>query len=85
MKDFEKTHEIKGKNFLFIVEASKDYRDYQKYEDLRNKIWGEPNDTLPGARNMMCENFRYINPICVGKDITIFSIINYPINGIIVR
>jgi predicted GNAT superfamily acetyltransferase len=59
MKEFDKIQTIKGKKFLFKVEASKDYRDYQKYEDLRNEIWSEPNDTLPGARNMMCENFLY--------------------------
>ncbi|NIM59524.1 MAG: hypothetical protein GTO16_11370 [Candidatus Aminicenantes bacterium] len=59
MKEFEKIHTIKGKDFLFKVEDSKDYRDYKKYEDLRNEIWGEPNDTLPGERNMMCENFLY--------------------------
>ncbi len=59
MKEFEKIHTIKGKKFLFKVEASKDYRDYQKYEGLRNEIWGEPNDSLPGERNMMCENFLY--------------------------
>ncbi len=57
MKKFEKIDTIKGKSFLFKVEESEDYRDYQKYEDLRNEIWGEPNDTLPGERNMMCENF----------------------------
>jgi predicted GNAT superfamily acetyltransferase len=59
MEEFKKLLTVKGKKFLFKVEASEDYRDYQKYEDLRNEIWGEPNDTLPGARNMMCENFLY--------------------------
>ena len=59
MKEFEKIYKIEEKNFLFKVEESKDYRDYQKYEDLRNEIWGEPNDSLPGERNMMCENFLY--------------------------
>ncbi len=57
MKELEKIHKIKGKNFLFKVESSDDPRDYLKYEELRNEIWGEPKDNLPGARNMMCKNF----------------------------
>jgi predicted GNAT superfamily acetyltransferase len=59
MKEFEKTYRIKGKNFLFKVESSGHPRDYQKYEDLRNEIWGDQKDSLPGARNMMCTNFLY--------------------------
>jgi len=57
MKELEKVHKIKGKNFLFKVESSDDPRDYLKYEELRNEIWGEPKDNLPGVRNMMCKNF----------------------------
>jgi predicted GNAT superfamily acetyltransferase len=59
MKEFEKIYKIKRKNFLFKVESSDHPRDYQKYEELRNKIWGDPKDNLPGARNMMCTNFLY--------------------------
>jgi predicted GNAT superfamily acetyltransferase len=59
MKKFEKIHKIKGKNFLFKVENSDHPRDYSKYEELRNEIWGDPKDSLPGARNMMCTNFLY--------------------------
>jgi hypothetical protein len=59
MKEFEKVHKIKGKNFLFKVENSDHPRDYAKYEELRNEIWGDPKDSLPGARNMMCTNFLY--------------------------
>jgi predicted GNAT superfamily acetyltransferase len=59
MKEFEKIHKIKGKNFLFKVESSDNPRDYQKYEVLRDKIWGDPKDSLPGARNMMCTSFLY--------------------------
>lgn len=57
MKELEKIYQIKGKRFLFKVETSQHPRDYMKYEELRNGIWGEPKDNLPGARNMKCENF----------------------------
>lgn len=59
MKEFEKIYKIKGKNFLFKVESSDHPRDYKKYEELRNEIWGDQKDNLPGARNMMCANFLY--------------------------
>lgn len=57
MKGLEKIQQIKEKRFLFKVETSPDHRDYAKYEEMRNEIWGEPKDTLPGTRNMKCENF----------------------------
>ncbi len=57
MKKLRKIHEIKGKMFLLEMEASEDYRDYSKYEELRYEIWADPKDTLPGPRNMWCENF----------------------------
>jgi len=57
MKDLEKVFAIKGKEFLFKVETSNTTSDYLKYEKLRNEIWSFPEDNLPGARNMMCENF----------------------------
>jgi predicted GNAT superfamily acetyltransferase len=47
----------KGRSFLLKVETSSRAEDYARYEDLRNEIWGFPPDSLPGARNMMCENY----------------------------
>jgi predicted GNAT superfamily acetyltransferase len=59
MKGFEKVREIRGKKYLFRVESSENHRDYLKYEELRNEVWGEPKDHMSGSRNMMCENFLY--------------------------
>ena len=42
---------------MFKVETSPYPHDYLKFEELRNKIWNEPRDNLPGGRNMKCENF----------------------------
>lgn len=53
----EKIVTIKGRKFLFRVEDSALPADYLKYEELRNAIWQCPQDSLPGGRNMMCENF----------------------------
>lgn len=50
-------HVIKGRRFLLEVESSANAEDYRKYEDLRSDIWGFPEDSLPGTRNMLCENF----------------------------
>jgi predicted GNAT superfamily acetyltransferase len=47
----------KGRSFLIRVETSADSRDYEKYERLRNEIWGFPEDNLPGSRNLMCESY----------------------------
>ncbi|MCJ7582702.1 MAG: hypothetical protein MUP98_19470 [Candidatus Aminicenantes bacterium] len=57
MKNLEEVHLIKGKKFLLKVETSHDHSDYLKYEDLRFEIWEEPNDEMPGPRNMVCENY----------------------------
>ncbi|TEU07719.1 MAG: hypothetical protein E3J22_00895, partial [Candidatus Aminicenantes bacterium] len=57
MKGLERVHEIKGNKYLFRVETSDNHHDYDKYEELRNRVWDEPNDNLSGSRNMMCENF----------------------------
>jgi len=57
MKNLSEIHTIKGKKFLLKVETSHDHPDYQKYEDLRFEIWEEPNDEMPGTRNMVCENY----------------------------
>jgi predicted GNAT superfamily acetyltransferase len=57
MSDLEKILFLQGKKFLFRVETSSRSSDYAKYEELRNEIWGFPEDNLPGTRNMMCENY----------------------------
>ena len=54
---FETTFASGGRTFLLRVEDSAAAADYQKYEDLRNAVWGFPEDHLAGTRNMMCENF----------------------------
>jgi predicted GNAT superfamily acetyltransferase len=53
----EKIVTLKGRRFLFRVEDSNSPSDYLKYEELRNAVWQYPGDSLPGGRNMMCENF----------------------------
>ena len=57
MKRLEKIQKLKGKQFLFKVETSKNPDDYKKYEELRCEVWGDPRDNFPGKRNMECENF----------------------------
>lgn len=57
MENLEKILVLKGKRFLLKVENSSAAEDYLKYEELRNEIWGFPEDNLSGSRNMMCENF----------------------------
>ena len=53
----EAIQEIRGRRFLFEVEASPEGEDYQKYEALRMKIWDDPDDRLAGGRNMASENY----------------------------
>lgn len=57
MKKWDKIQEIRGRKFFFKVETSANIRDYKKYEGLRYDIWQDPDDRLPGMRNMKCENF----------------------------
>lgn len=57
MRKLEKTVASRGRNFLLRVESSHEAADYQKYEDIRNAVWGFPDDHLAGTRNLMCENF----------------------------
>ena len=57
MIDLFEVHTIKEKKFLLKVDTSHDHLKYQKYEDLRFEIWEEPNDKMPGTRNMVCENY----------------------------
>jgi len=49
--------ETGGRSFRLKVETSSQAADYAKYEELRNEIWGFPQDNLPGTRGMMCENY----------------------------
>lgn len=57
MKEWKRVIEAKGRKFLFSMETSHRSEDYQKFEDLRNEIWGFPEDHLSGSRNLMCENY----------------------------
>lgn len=57
MKNLDTVHVIGGKKYLFAVEMSQDKDDYQKYEHLRQEIWKEPTDHLPGVRNMLAESY----------------------------
>ncbi len=57
MREMEKVVTAGGHRFLLRVESSADSEDYPKYEELRNEIWGVPEDGLAGARNLVCENF----------------------------
>ncbi len=57
MRPLEKTIAIRDRRFLLRVETSPTSADYQKYEGLREEIWGFPDDHMSSTRNMMCENF----------------------------
>lgn len=57
MKNLDTVHVIRGKRYLQAVETSLHKDDYQKYEDLRQEIWKEPTDHLPGVRNMLAESY----------------------------
>ncbi|MGZ7065182.1 MAG: hypothetical protein ACXVI6_02375, partial [Candidatus Aminicenantales bacterium] len=57
MSDLERIVAGRDRKFLLRVETSHEAADYQKYEDIRDAIWGFPDDHLSGTRNMMCENF----------------------------
>jgi predicted GNAT superfamily acetyltransferase len=56
MKPLEKTIAVRDRRFLLRVETSNESADYRKYEDLREEIWGYPDDHMSSTRNMMCEN-----------------------------
>jgi predicted GNAT superfamily acetyltransferase len=56
MRPLEKTIAIRDRRFLLRVETSNTSADYRKYEDLREEIWGYPDDHMSSTRNMMCEN-----------------------------
>ena len=52
----ERTVAVRDRRFLLRVETSSDPGDYRKYEELREEIWGFPDDHMSSSRNMMCEN-----------------------------
>jgi predicted GNAT superfamily acetyltransferase len=56
MRALERTVAVRDRRFLLRVEASHESADYQKYDDLREEIWGYPDDHMSSTRNMMCEN-----------------------------
>lgn len=56
MRPLEKTVTVRDRTFLLRVETSATPSDYTMYEDLREEVWGFPDDHLSSARNMMCEN-----------------------------
>jgi chorismate synthase len=56
MRPLEKTIAVRDRRFLLRVETSHESADYRKYEDLREEIWGYPDDHMSSTRNMMCEN-----------------------------
>ena len=49
--------EKRGLRFLIRMEDSTDPDFYRSYEELRYKIWGDPDDRLAGSRNLACENY----------------------------
>lgn len=57
MSHLEEVVNARGKKFLLKVEKSHRHPDYRKYENLRFEIWEEPEDRMPGPRNMVCENY----------------------------
>jgi predicted GNAT superfamily acetyltransferase len=56
MIPLEKTVTVRDKRFLLRIESSHESADYRKYDDLRQEIWGYPDDHMSSPRNMMCEN-----------------------------
>src|SRR5512136_992206 len=56
MTPLEKTVTVKDRRFLLRVETSATSSDYAMYEDLREEVWGFPDDHMSSVRNMMCEN-----------------------------
>jgi predicted GNAT superfamily acetyltransferase len=48
---------LRRRRFLIKIEDSASGSDYRKYEDLRQAVWGFPDDALAGSRNLECESF----------------------------
>jgi predicted GNAT superfamily acetyltransferase len=57
MIPLEKSVTVRDRRFVLRVETSHEPADYHKYDDLREEIWGFPDDHMNSDRNMMCENF----------------------------
>ena len=57
MSQLQELIKIRDKRFLLKIETSDKLQDYKKYNQLRDKIWGEPNDHFAGTRLLKCENF----------------------------
>ena len=57
MNSLGRVRTLKGRRFLFKVEDSDRPSDYLKYDELRNRVWRDPEDRMPGGRNMLCENY----------------------------
>ena len=47
-KELEVVHSSRGRRFLLVVETTGRAEDYRKFEQLRNLIWDDPEDGLPG-------------------------------------
>lgn len=50
-------HRRGGTRFLLRLETSARAEDYARYEQLREAIWGFPEDHLAGPRNLLCESY----------------------------
>jgi len=57
MENLEIILKLKEKRFLIEAETSHNPDAYEKYEEMRNLIWGEPRDNLAGTRNLASENY----------------------------
>ncbi len=55
--DLSRVHVHGAAKFLLHVETSSRAADYARYEEIRNAIWGFPEDRLAGTRNLLCENY----------------------------
>jgi predicted GNAT superfamily acetyltransferase len=55
--DLSRIHVHGGAKFLLRVETSARAEDYARYEEIKNAIWGFPDDRLAGIRNLLCENY----------------------------
>jgi predicted GNAT superfamily acetyltransferase len=56
MVPLERTVTVLDRRFVLRVEDSHQPSDYHKYDDLREEIWGFPDDHMSSDRNLMCEN-----------------------------
>ena len=68
MSKWDEIKTIKGVEFLFTLENSRNTEDYWKYEEMRNEIWDDPLDNLSSARNMESENY-FVNGTSLYKNL----------------